>query len=252
MSNRHYSKAPIIEAVIDIQVTLPSDLPIAHLTDLADRLKDEFPIRTKISSLQASFQVNLDAKIEDEKSNKFSSTQDELGLRLADNANSRILQLKKVGFTYSHLPPYSDWDRFSKEAKGYWELFVQHCKPEKVTRCAVRYINRIDIPKTPIEIENYLNIYPHIPEGIPQTIIGMHMQLQMPQKDLESMAVINEAVVEPAIPGGFSIIVDIDLFKVLSIKPTSKEVWDTLEQLRIRKNELFEGFITNNTREIIQ
>lgn len=246
MSNRHYSRAPIIEAVIDIQVALPSDFPIAYLSDLADRLKDEFPIRTKV----ASFQMQVDANIEDGNSSKVTSTQDELGLRLVDNANTRILQLKKTGFSYSHLPPYTDWDHFSKEARGYWELFVQHCKPEKVTRCAVRYINRIDIQKAPIEIEDYLNIYPHIPKSIPQTVTAMHMQLQMPQVDLGSMAIINEAVVEPEIPNGFSVIVDIDLFKILSIEPT--KVWDTLEQLRIRKNELFEGFITDRTRELIQ
>lgn len=250
MSNRHYSKAPVIEAVIDIQVAFSSDLPIAHLTDLADSLKDKFPIRTKMTSIQ--MQMQLDASTKNGESDKFSSIQDELGLRLVDDMNSRILQLSKIGFAYSHLPQYSDWDSFSREAREYWELFIQHCKPEKVTRCAVRYINRIDIPKAPIEIEDYLNIYPHIPGGIPQAITGMYMQLQMPQHDLRSMAIINEAVVEPAISGGFSVIVDIDLFKILSIEPMSKEVWETLEQLRIRKNELFEGFITDNTRELIQ
>jgi uncharacterized protein (TIGR04255 family) len=246
MNNRHYSKAPVIEAVIDIQTSFSSELPIARLADLADSLKDKFPICTKMTSIQMKVDAN------EEEDGKISSTQDELGLRLADTVNSRIVQIRKIGFAYSHLPPYSDWRHFSKEARDYWELFAEHCKPEKVTRCAVRYINRIDIGESPVEIDDYLNLYPHIPQEIPQKITGMHLQLQMPQEDLGSIAIINEAIVQPAIPGGLSVIVDIDLFKILSIRPTSEEVWDILEQLRIRKNELFEGFITDNTRGIIQ
>ena len=246
MSNRHYSKAPIIEAVIDIQVTMPSAFVFADLSDLADILKDKFPIRNKIES----FQLQLDADIGDGKSAKTSSMHEEIGIRLGDNANTRVLQLKKIGFTYSHLHPYTDWDRFSNEAKKYWELFIQHYKPEKVTRCAVRYINRIDIPKAPIEIKEYLNIYPQTPNSISQTITGMHMQLQMPQDDIGSMAIINEAIIEPVITNGISVVVDIDVFKNLAIVPIN--AWDTLEQLRNRKNALFEEFITDKTRELIQ
>jgi uncharacterized protein (TIGR04255 family) len=246
MSKLHYSKAPIIEAVIDIQVAFQSEVSIAQLNDLADTLKDQFSIRQKLASVRMQMEHN----IQDEEKNKTTSSHEEIGVRLVNEANTRTLVLKKTGLTYSHLPPYSDWDQFSKEARGYWDLFVQHCKPEMVTRSAVRYINRIDIPNVTVEIEDYLNLYPHIPDTISPTVTGMNMQLQMPQDDIGSMAIINEAVVEPAIAKGFSIIVDIDLINSLPLEPN--KVWDTLEQLHIRKNDIFEGIITDNTRELIR
>lgn len=248
MGNRHYTKAPIIEAVIDIQVALPSDFSVSAFDALATKLDGELPIRTKITSVQ----MHLDANLAEGKDAQVSSTHDDLGLRLTDSSNSRVLQLRKIGFAYSHLPPYSTWECFSKEARSYWDLFVRYCQPEKVTRCAVRYVNRIDIPTAPIELKDYMTLFPEIPDSVPQDVTGMLMQLQMPQNDLRSMAVIHEAVVEPAIPGGLSIILDIDLFKNLSIDPGSSDVWDALESLRVRKNLLFEGFITNKTRELIQ
>ena len=96
MSKRHYSKAPIIEAVIDIQVTLPSDFSDASFVALADKLKGKFPIHMKIATIQ----MQLGGGVDDEAITKVSSTQNELGIRLADNLNSRVLQLKKTGFSY--------------------------------------------------------------------------------------------------------------------------------------------------------
>ena len=246
MSNSHYSKAPIIEAVIDIQIAPQSESLLARLQELADTLKDRFPSQNKINSVRMLVEHNT----EDEAKNKSTTTLDEMGFRLVDEPNTRILQLRKNGFTFSHLPPYSDWASFSKEAKEYWELFVKYCEPEAAVRTAVRYINRIDIPIEAVEIEAYLNLYPKIPEGIPQAVQGMHLQLQMPQADIMSMAVINEAVVEPAIPKGFSVIVDIDVFN--SLTTSVPDIWKLLEQLRNRKNDIFESIITVKTRELIQ
>lgn len=246
MSNLHYSKAPIIEAVIDIQIAPQSEAILARLKELADTLKDRFPSQNKLNSVRMQVEHNA----EDTAKNKSTTTLDEMGIRLVDEPNTRILQLKKTGFTYSHLPPYSDWASYSKEAKEYWELFVKYCEPEVATRTAVRYINRIDIPLATVEIDDYLNLYPQIPEGISQDVQGMHLQLQMPQTDIASMAVINEAVVEPAMPKGFSVIVDIDVFN--SSTTALPDIWNLLEQLRNRKNEIFESIITDKTRELIR
>lgn len=248
MNKRHYSKAPIIEAVIDIQVVLPSGFSENRLTEFAGTLSSKFPIRNNITAIQ----MQLDSGNADGEKHHLSSSSDKLGYRLSNDINSRVLQLKKTGFTFSHLPPYTNWECFGQDAREYWEQFLDYCKPEKVTRCAVRYINRIDIPISPIELEDYLNVYPHIPSGIPQMVNGMFLQLHLFQEDLNSTAVIKEAVVAPVIAGGFSIMLDIDLFKINSIQPNSTEVWDTLEQLRTRKNELFESFVTDKTRELIQ
>lgn len=246
VSTRHYSKAPIIEAVIDIQIAPQSETVLACLKELVDTLKDRFPSQNKLNSVR----MHVEHNAEDAAKNKSTTTLDEIGFRLVDEPNTRVLQLKKTGFTFSHLPPYSDWDSFSTDAKEYWELFVKCCEPGFAARTAVRYINRIDIPIETVEIEDYLNLYPKIPEGIPQTIQGMHLQLQMPQTDIASMAVINEAVVEPAIAKGLSIIVDIDVFN--SSTTALPDIWNLLEQLRTRKNVLFESIITDKTRELIQ
>lgn len=247
MTNRHYNKAPIIEAVIDIQVTLPPDFECSGLGPMADALSDKFPIRNNLTNFQFIAEVEKEVQ-----SPKLSSTRADIGLRLSNSENSRILQLRNFGFAYSHLRPYSDWDCFRNEAIDYWNLFVKTCNPISISRCAVRYINRLDIPELTIEIEDYLNIYPTYPKGISQLISGMQMHLEMPQEDLECMAIINEATVDSESPNEVSVMLDIDVFKMVALDPIKDDVWKILEQLRVRKNELFEAFITDKTREIIK
>jgi uncharacterized protein (TIGR04255 family) len=116
----------------------------------------------------------------------------------------------------------------------------------------LRYINRIDIPKTKIEIYDYFGLYPKVPEQLPQQdVIGFALNLLMPQQDLQCVANIQQAFSEPVKPEHVSIILDIDIFR-LQIEDWNDDVtWAFLEKLRDRKNEIFEACITDRTRELI-
>lgn len=91
---------------------------------------------------------------------QFSSSQTIVGLRLTDKANSRVLLVQEKGFTYSHLPPYTSWEVLRREAYEAWKIFIRLCKPQAVIRCALRYINRIDAPKSSIELRDYFQLCP--------------------------------------------------------------------------------------------
>lgn len=249
IASEHYSNAPIIEALIDIQVSMPNDFNREVLEKLALQLADKFPVKNEIASFGFTMEFQTEGL---EQQVAPSQSHQVLGFKLNDNENKKILQLKESGFTFSLLKPYSDWDSFSEEAKECWTLFLEYCKPEKVTRCALRYINRIDIPFQTIEMEKYLNLYPNLPEmkDIPAVIASMQMNLLIPQDEL-GVAVINQAVVDPYKNDGFSILLDIDLFKLVSLSPDSENVWGLLSKQRARKNDLFEYFITDKTRELI-
>ena len=131
-----------------------------------------------------------------------------------------------------------------------YEIF----EPLAVSRCAVRFINRINIPLDSIEISDYFNLYPSIPKDISQRVNGMFMQLQVPQTDLEpeAMAVINLAITEPEQPSQVSVLLDFDIYRIEDMDPRSDNVWAALNQFRLRKNSLFEACITNNTRGLIK
>jgi uncharacterized protein (TIGR04255 family) len=77
------------------------------------------------------------------------------------------------------------------------------------------------------------------------------LQVQIPQADLGAMLILNEAMVPPPGPNVASIVLDIDVFSQGLKLESDDEVWNMMETFRLRKNLVFEGCITNNTRELI-
>ena len=246
MSQKHYSKAPIVEAIVDIQVKMAEGFSPETFDSVHAELEERFPVKAPMKMFE--MRMGADA-ITGEGSH--SSTATDIGLRLTNNDNSRVIQLRTNGFTYSHMPPYTEWKVLRDEAYQAWLLFIAKCKPKTVVRCALRFVNRVDIPKPSIEMPEYFHLYPEIPTGIPQDVSGMFMQLQMPQSDLEGMAIINQAVVDPTTPGTMSVLLDFDLFQVRDYAPEDETIWHLLDKLRARKNELFEACITDETRRLI-
>ena len=245
MNNTHYDKAPILEAIIELNISTIENAEECLAAFKLD-IQDSFPNSTKVASIE----TNIEAKPEQDI--QISSSMTAQGLRFSNSDNTRIIQAKANGMSFSHLPQYTNWEVFSSEAKEIWKIYNKNFKPSKINRLGLRYVNRIDIPITPIKIENYLNLYAHIPEILSQVVSGMLIQLQMPQEDLNAMAVIQEAAVEPAIENGFSLILDIDLIASIDLDSSSSKVWELLENLRCRKNKLFEAFITDETRKLIK
>lgn len=246
MSQKHYSKAPIVEAIVDIQVKMAEGFSHEAFNAVHAELGERFPVKSPMKMVEMRMEADT---ITGEGSH--SSTATDIGLRLTNKDNSRVIQLRTNGFTYSHMPPYTEWKVLRDEVYQAWLIFVATCKPQTVVRCALRFVNRIDIPKPSIELHDYFHLYPEIPKGVPQDVNGMFMQLQMPQTDLEGMAIINQAVVDPTTPGTMSVLLDFDLFQVRDYAPDDEAIWHLLDKLRDRKNELFEACITDETRRLM-
>jgi uncharacterized protein (TIGR04255 family) len=242
---RHYSRAPITEAILDLKVILPDNFPIERFLEIQARVRDRFPTSEPIHvgslAIQAGPEIQVDA------------SRQHSGFLFRSKDGLRIFQATLQGFTFNRLAPYNSWEEFSNDARNLWEIYKDICKPAFVTRAAVRYINRIDIPvEGPIKLQDYLKTAPDIASGLPQkNLSSFFMQLQIPQEDLNCMLVINETLALPPSPGFISVIFDIDLFRQQAWQSDDEDIWDFLTQLRERKNQVFRESITEKTEELI-
>ena len=242
---RHYSRAPITEAILDLKVILPDNFPIERFLEIHARVRDRFPTSEPIHvgslAIQAGPEIQVDA------------SRQHSGFLFRSKDGLRIFQATLQGFTFNRLAPYNSWEEFSNDARNLWEIYKDICKPAFVTRAAVRYINRIDIPvEGPIKLQDYLKTAPDIASGLPQkNLSSFFMQLQIPQEDLNCMLVINETLALPPSPGFISVIFDIDLFRQQAWQSDDEDIWDFLTQLRERKNQVFRESITEKTEELI-
>lgn len=244
----HYSHAPIVEAVIDLNASFGEPLSIEKIELFARQFKLEFPHMQRINAL--SMAVGHSGENGALTSNISSGA---LGVRMTNAIGDRVLQIRTQGLSYSHLPPYTNWQTFATEMKPFWRMYTEEFLPDSITRLAVRFINRITVPQG-VDLDLYLNVTPRLLTGICPDVEGYFMQLVLPQRDLgnEWRAIVNTGIEAAASPDVMSVLLDIDLFCVATVPTDEAQVWRVLNQLRERKNEIFEAAITDRVRGMIQ
>ncbi len=240
--SRHYSRAPITEAIIDLKTTFPDEISLDTLKSIYEFIKDRFPSQELIRTGEIVLQPGTTDLV--------NASEHVTGFLYRSEDKSRAFQATLNGFTFNRLPPYTSWEEFSSEAKFLWEIYTKVCKPKAVIRAAIRFVNRLELPRPNLSLKEYLRIAPEIGSGLPQVqLSNFFMQLQIPQEDC--MLVINEATVPSTNPEVISIILDFDLFREHTWQSDDEEIWKLLEKLRTLKNVAFETSITDATRRLI-
>lgn len=242
-TSKHYPKAPIIEAVLDLQVLPSESFKRSFYDAIKKELVDTFK-GTDINEMSVEFHFE-----EGEKRN--SHTEKKVGMRFESADGKYVIQARENGYAFSILNHYDRWESFSKEAYKYWNVYKRIFKPQKVTRQALRYVNRIDIPEPRFKLEDYFKVYPHVfDDTVEVNMAGFFMQAQIPLEQ-GGTANLTQTVAAPVKPGCTSIILDIDVFDYKSFKPASADLKTRIETLREQKNSVFKAAITEKTEELI-
>lgn len=249
MSNtRHYPHAPITEAVVDLRVQPRADFDPVEFAAGFGGVAGQYPKSDDIFELKASIKIGQ-AGVGQQNAG---TTRAHIGKRFASPDGSYVLQARTTGFTLSRMRPYECWEDLRDEAMRLWPLYRAVAKPSRVTRLAVRYINKIDFSGERIELSEYLNVYPELANSSQEPIERYFMQFSSSQGKTGFKSIINQAGTASGVLGGVSVILDIDLFLDTDVPQTEEEIWAVFERLHTRENEIFESCITDKTRELFK
>jgi uncharacterized protein (TIGR04255 family) len=232
---RHLKNAPIVEAIIDIRVKLPSAFQVKQFESLKTQLSNSYP--------KAEERFAIEGGIEIKKGKLTSSIVKDKGLQgyfFKSGDGKQIVQCRNKGFTFNRLKPYTRWEEVIEEAKKLWEIYVEKASPELVTRIAVRYINRLEVPFKTYDFSNYLVAPPNIPSGLPENIKIEGFFNKIVINDVEKDIKANIIQTLDSIDNKFvKFILDIDVYKIHDYNIDDEEVWDTFENLHVMKNQIF-------------
>jgi len=242
---QHYEQAPITEAIIDLRVASREGLELDQLRILASDATEEYATVEQTIEAMGFLQVQPGV------SASASARQKQTGFKFTDGDKKQVLQRRFDGFTFSRLAPYERWQPFRDQAKSLWNQYRETVEPAAITRLAVRYINRIDIPE-PCELKDYFRTSPEVSEDLPQQLAGFFMQLRLHLDDIESELLVNQTITNPPREGVISVILDLDLFRKDNVMQDESQIWDFFETLHLRKNSVFEACITEKTRELFR
>ncbi len=235
--------APIIEALIDISIRMKDDLRVEHFDTLADLISNEYPEKKK----RHKWEGKLEFKKGERPLSDVSETVDGYIFSSADK--KQILQTRLDGFTFSRLKPYETWDIFRKEALRLWKKYAEITSPE-ITRVAVRFINKLEIPLPISDFSDYLTAAPTVPASLPQSVSGFLTRVVIHEPSIDAAAIITQALEQIVSPDILPILLDIDAFKLKPEGISETDAWQILEQLRNFKNTIFFESITEKAKEL--
>ncbi len=244
-----FPNAPIVEAVLDIQVRFPHPPDGPRLAAFHDHIRDRYPDIAPKITWEFDFQI-----VEGEPRQGLRSGPP--GYIFKSPTGQRLVQVRPNGFTANWLKPYEAWPAFRDEARPLWDLYVTRFQPESVERLGLRYVNRIELPMPFTDFKDYVKTVPEIAPSLPQGLSNFFMRLEIPDPTRGLTAIVTETI-QPVLDlegqrQRVPLIFDIDIVSAQNLSPSGPAVWDTLERMRQYKNEVFFSSMTERARELFR
>lgn len=229
----HLSKAPIREAVLDIKVEPHGELSPDELAKFVDKVQGEFSEAKPIRPLQAEFVARGD-----DPGVRLNPPQT-LGMICWNESMTRAVQGRVDGFTVNHVQGYESWTVLREQARRLWGEYVAIAAPKKVIRCALRYINRLELPVL-VDMAASLLTRPEVGAELPQLVddFFMHVVVPFPEGRKASITQASEPLTEDGARSR-GLILDIDAFSTRSFDIGDDGIWKEFDELRRLKNKCF-------------
>lgn len=247
-----FPKAPIVEALLDIQFPLMRVDAETLFRGFDQEISKEFPRREPRKMIHGGFEIAADGipKI-------LEPTVQAEGFAFTSSDKTRVVQARQNGFSYSQLQPYRNWDDLRDNARRLWDVLLRHAQPAGVERIALRFINRIPVPMPVKEFTDYITTMISVAPGIPQAVEELFFRLVIPKhigtRQIKGIVTCTLEPIQTAPTPVLPIVFDIDVFAQVSIlSPNSQEIWDLFEGLRTFKNEIFFSSTTEKAKALFR
>lgn len=241
-----YARPPITEAVIGITFSSPMDSK--KLIRVNKALQKYYPHKQDVYTVNYSLEFNM-IDVVDNKTN----LEKILGHRLSTNDQTQLVVLWPNSITLSQLAPYKGWGNFIERFERDWGALKKILGFQQISRIGVRYINRIDIPAkvSVIEHEQFLNIYPKLPDML-NPLEAYAMQASVTLKDINCQLTINTTSVPSPLLEHASFVIDTDIFSDKNPPQSDSDLIKLLNNIRTKKNQVFEACISQPARSLFQ
>lgn len=242
-----FPNAPITESILDIKVQLPKETEVEKLISLHNHIKERFPKIEEQRFIRSEFKLTKKDETDDSR-----QTFGTMGYLFRSLEERKVVQSRIDGFTFNKLKPYENWESFYKEGKGFWELYVSIANPVKVTRIGLRYINKIEVPLPFKDFSEYILTNPEIAPGLPQSVSAFFMRLEIPNPDIDAIAIITQTMDSPTQTNKLPLILDINVIKQFDYDKDFVKMWNDFEKLRNYKNEIFFHTTTEKAKDLFR
>ena len=234
------SRAPVVEALIDIRVATIATECVPKLMVLAEGSAAEFPKR------QIRSRARTEVRFAAPSAPAVSASESDDGVVMRSADGLWVVQLHLEGVTVSRLQPYGEWAELRAMAQRWWERYREAVGAQLATRVATRFINRVPLPDgVPFDrtFSTTFVLGPNLPPAVASYLLRCILPFQAEQA---------VAVVTQALEGGPECLFDIDVFSEHAAGLSAEQIWSRVDQLREVKNRVFFGSLTDQAVESLR
>lgn len=239
MAGSSYSSPPIIEAHIEFR--FDNEISIEDVGKIYKKLSREYPNTTQLT--HKHYEVRLDTET--------LGSQETPITRGATADEADLVLIAPALLSVTRMSPYAGWTDFVERMKRLYTEAKAVTGYRKISRIGVRFVNRLDLSMIDgrVEYEDYFNLRINLPADFPD-LAGYLINFRSYSVESECGITVHSGVVEPAVIGCASFVLDIDIAREHNIPQRDDSIFSLLDQMRQEKNRLFETFITDKAREM--
>lgn len=240
---RQYKSPPIIEAICEFQFdpASPWDVTIPGL--VYDQLREDFPQKRQRKI------VNQDTSDTAEGPRTNITMIDRA--QFYNESETALIQVNPHFLSVNHLKPYPSWAVFLPLIEKGLDTYRQVATPSAIRRVGLRYINRIELPGGKIELEDYFEFGPCLGANVPQDYVDCIVGVTIPFKDPGGLLRV-QLTTQTSTPETIPMVLDLDHFRIDPKGMAPDAVIDWVDRAHDNVETLFEGCITDRTRELFE
>lgn len=239
MSFNKLKNPPIKEAIIRVSFKDNVDVESLNKFCKSSFIKENYPIRQNLMALEIKSTMGV-------KSTTTAHKHEGFLLNCGEGCNKSI-QSKVGQLSFHNTDKYLGWELFYEEFKKIWKNYYNTIGRIDIIQLGVRYINQLhfDLPLKD-GIEEFLKILPTIPNGINKDLNNFFMQLNIPNDNQTLNGIITQTLRDVS-KNKLQVLLDLNVVKTKNINGSSEEIWQSFDDIRNFKNQLFFNSLTNKT-----
>ncbi|HVQ74448.1 MAG TPA: TIGR04255 family protein [Candidatus Binatia bacterium] len=168
-------------------------------------------------------------------------------IQLVSEDGRRLISLGTDLLSVNILRPYSGWEEFRPRIEAALRAYAEVVAPKAVARVGVRYINRILLAGTELDLAAYFRCGPTTPPGLPERMAGFVSRVEYAYDDGAKLLLMHARLGASA---GSAFLLDLDvIWEGLESLPMNR-VMSIVDDLHEREGQAFEAAITDKTRAV--
>lgn len=241
---RQLAHPPVIEALLNFQANAVAGW---NGEGMEQKAKVLFPTHSKVQMLQ---EINV----------QFTGGKEEggvahapiQGFMLRSSLVPTVHQVRRDGYAFSQLKPYTNWEAFVEAAMNGWRIYSDAFKPGELQRVALRFINRLDFPLDEFRQnrDEFLTIAPRVPAGLDWGFAGFQQGNVYAPADSPCLVKVQlMRVIEAGNTASAAILLDTEVVLKEPLAALDLTVSQVLLEMRRLKNDAFFGILTPKALE---